>query len=191
MPFDPGWDWQDIRPNHEPPKPWWRLYPKTLVMGIVQVVLIIHFFAVIQLNPAPDAKELIRIPVKVLGIQELDPHLHVRLEDGSQRMMEFPSLSLTGRSSYYGLTREAQKALVGCEGYVDGTPMHLVLGNRFRVWRVQCGNDVRLTLQKSTADYESLSRISKQVTWGYVVLALFITAFIFWVERRDEKRNKS
>lgn len=166
-----------------PVKPWWRRYSNTLVFFFGSSAFAIYLGLVHWVNPVPNPDELIRVPIKVLGVKALDPHLHVQLADGSQRMMEFPVLFGLRPNRYHGLSDDDKKKLRGCEGEIRGIPVRLVLTDRFRVWGLQCG-DVHLGFDVAQRDYVRLQRVEKEgliLYWGLIFL---FSIFCIWAEGR-------
>jgi hypothetical protein len=89
---DRSWRYKTSPPSKK--RPWWRLYGVTLGIALVGVVQTGHHAWFEYSNPPPLFDELQMQRVEVLGWQRQHPQLHVRLPDGSSRMVEFPTLRL-------------------------------------------------------------------------------------------------
>ena len=168
------------------PKPWWRKFRNTLFFSTASSAFAIYLGLVYWLNPVPNVEDLIRIPVKVLGVQRLDPHLHVLLEDETQRMMEFPVIVALKPKSYFGLSKEENENLKGCNGFVWGTPVRLTVDVRFRVWQLRCGA-VEMNFDRAKKYYVrdiSLNFTMYAIYWGFIVLG---SGVVFVTDKRKNK----
>jgi hypothetical protein len=186
---DSGRNWNAGLPASVLLPPGWRRYPMTLAIGIGQVAFAIYLAASYWLNPVPDPRQLIRVPVTVLGIQANSPHLHVQMEDGESKMMEFPVPVQLKPNRYTGMTEQEQHKLIGCTGYVAGIPMRLVLGSGFRIWSIRCG-DVDHSFEQAMTAYQRSSDARSVIYWWYWFVIFSTTAFVFWIERRIHRGSQ-
>lgn len=168
-------------------KPFWNRYAGTLLGTGATLCWIGYITLATYLNPMPEKSELVRIPIRVLSVQERDPHLLVQIENGEKRTMEFPVEIVALRpKAFNGLDDSLKKQLPGCIGQVSGRPIRYVLGDRFQIWQLRCG-DVNLSYEQIAQYRQGHISDENELTFYYFLFTLFVMCPLFYLA---EKRRK-
>lgn len=108
------------------------------------------------LNPAPPEEARLQTwRIQVLRASTLAPQLTVKLADGSERKLYFPS-DLYGvnvlRGKVWWLDKSELAALAGCDGVAAVAPVKGLWPERMVFWRFECGK-VRLSYTQLSKEY--------------------------------------
>ena len=139
------------------------------------------------LNPIPEKSELVRIPIRVLSVQDRDPHLLVQLESGEKRTMEFPVAIIAFRPKpFIGMKTVTEQKLPGCVGDAWVRPVRYAFGDRLQVWSLNCG---MVNLAYEEAVQSQLKSVANQSEFNfyYLLFTLFVMCPFFYLA---EKRRK-
>lgn len=171
-------------------KLWLRRYGATLSVAIVGVLQTGHSHLFVNSNPPPRFEELQTQRIEVLAWQRLHPQLHVRLANGQDRMVEFPTLDLGARDTYYEISQDAQRQLVGKTCQMWGRPLRFSIEDHYQVFAIDCGGGNGLDFQKSlksyTKDFEfDQFNLLKIFFFGY----LFVCALTLWAETIRNRKS--
>ncbi len=166
-----------------PPRRWRHFHPGTLLIGLLLQLHLGYLLLVDHVNAVPAPAQLVQLPVEVLQVQDRVPQLQVRLVDESQRSLELPVSVALFAPLRSALTAEEWKDLPGCMGYVLGTPMRWVQGERFRVWELHCGPVHRVHADFRAA-YEAAAHEAERAMEWHGGLILLLTLAVLVLERR-------
>ena len=192
---DPGRHWRQTPPPPPPKKPWWwRPYGGALFIFLGGLAQTSHHVWFVHSNPPPLFEELHMQQVQVLGWQRTHPQLHVRLSDGSSRMVEFPTLHKGGRGGgdlYHVLSFDEQRQLVGQTCQMWGRPLRFSIQDSYQVFALECDKGGRLRFDKAVKDYEQDFKHSLSFTFSIgIYIWLFGVLLVFWalsVRNRKER----
>lgn len=176
-----------VQPKPALPQPLWKKYALTLFGTGATLCWIGYMTLANYLNPIPEKSELLRVPIRVLSVQERDPHLFVELETGKKRTMEFPIAIIAYRPhQFMGMKTATEKKLPGCVGDAWVRPVRYVISDRLQVWALSCGT-VNLTYEEAVqGQLESVSN-QKEFNFYYLLITLFVMCPFFYLA---EKRRK-
>lgn len=183
----------DAPPARPSQKPWWRRYGVTLSIVVAGVLQASHSYWFVRSNPPPRFEELQTQRIEVLAWQRLHPQLHVRLANGQDRMVEFPTFSLGRRSAYYEISHEQQRQLVGKTCQMWGRPLRFSIQNHYQVFALDCGEDTGLEFKKSIKSY-TLNFNSRQSLSSWAIdlfITFFACALFFWAETVRNRKSLS
>ncbi|MBX9961014.1 MAG: hypothetical protein K2Y15_12835 [Burkholderiaceae bacterium] len=171
-------------------RPWRHFQIWTLLVGLSLQLHLGYLFLVDYMNPAPEAAQLVQLPIEVLQVQDRTPHLQVRLVDHSQRSMEFPASAAFLAPTHTPLQDGEWNSLGGCMGYVLGVPVRWVRGEeRFRIWELHCGPVHRVYEEFKAAYAQTLQGAQRSLEWhGGIILLL--TLLVLVLERRAMWRRE-
>jgi hypothetical protein len=161
----------------------WRRYSNTLILSTGSSAYAIYLALACWFNPIPTLDELLPIPVKVLNVSPYYAQLHVQLQDGTRKTLEFPVQITSTGHRFQGLDEADQLRLAGCDGEISGVPIRLVLRERFRVWELRCG-DVSMDFQQAKHAFVRSFEIAKRTYVLYWILIIFLTVLFYWGERK-------
>lgn len=152
------------------------------MMVAVAVLQLGHEAWFVRSNPPPQFSELQIQTIQVLGWQPSHPQLHVRLQNGQNRMMEFPTLSLS-RDLYWGISREQQEQLVGKSCKVSGRQLRASLQDSYQVFALDCEDGLGLAYSKAISLYVAHfnSRKNPSISLFILIYGLCFT-LTFWAE---------
>lgn len=192
---DPGRNWRQTPPPPPPKKPWWRLYGATLCIALGGLAFTSHNAWFVHSNPPPLFEELHMQQVQVLGWQRTHPQLHVRLSDGSSRMVEFPTFNLRGGrvhgSFYYVISEEEQRQLMGQTCQMWGRPLRFSIQDSYQVFALECDKGGRLRFDKAVKDYEQDFKHSLPFTLPFsIYIWLFGVLLFFWAESFRNRKER-
>lgn len=178
-----------VSPRARTARSWWRFHPLTLLIGLLLQLHLGYLLCVDQINPVPDAGQLVQMPVEVLQLQDRVPHLQVRLADETQRSMEFPVSAALLATARTPLDEAGERdSLPGCMGYVLGVPMHWVSIERFRIWELHCG-PVHRVHAEFKASYEAAARDAQRAMEWHGGAILLLTLVVLVLEHRVLRRR--
>jgi hypothetical protein len=179
------------RPAARRPLRAWRHFQLwTLLVGLSLQLHLGYLYLVDAMNLAPEATQLVQLPIEVLKVQDRVPHLQVRLADDSQRGMEFPVSAAFFAPTHTPLQDGEWDSLGGCMGYVLGVPVRWVRGEeRFRIWELHCGPVHRVYEEFKTAYAQTLQDAQRSLEWhGGIILLLTLVVLV--LERRAMWRRE-
>ncbi len=187
---DRSWRYKTSPPSKK--RPWWRLYGVTLGIALVGVVQTGHHAWFEYSNPPPLFDELQMQRVEVLGWQRQHPQLHVRLPDGSSRMVEFPTLRLgKGGDLYYVISFEAQRQLVGQTCQMWGRPLSFNFQDSYQVFALECNQGGRLSFDMAFKEYKKSFENRTSFTFSIgIYIWLFGVALFFWAETIRNRKDR-
>lgn len=167
------------------PKPFWNKYAGTLLATGATLFWIGYMTLSNHLNPIPEKGELVRIPIRVISVQERDPHLFVELENGNRRTMEFPIAIISLRpKQFIGMKTATEKSLPGCVGSALTRPVRYVFGDRLQVWELTCG-PVSLTYEEAVQSQIKSVSNQAQFNFYYLLITLFVMCpLLYFAEKR-------
>ena len=191
-PADPGGNWREPPPAPPPKKPWWKLYIATLSIALVGVIQTSHHGWFVHSNPPPRFEELQMQQVEVLGWQRYHPQLHVRLADGSSRMVEFPTLRLgKGGDTYYVISIEKQRQLVGQTCQMWGRPLRFSFQDSYQVFALDCEKGIGLNFDNALARYKSHFEYGQSSTFVIFIPSwLFGLILFYWAETIRNRKDR-
>jgi hypothetical protein len=191
---DPGRNWRQTPPPPPPKKPWWRLYGGALFIFLGGLAQTSHHAWFVHSNPPPVFEELQAQRVEVLGWQRTHPQLHVRLPNGTSRMVEFPTLHKAGRGGgdlYHVLSFDEQRQLVGQTCQMWGRPLRFSIQDSYQVFSLECEKGGRLRFDEAVKRYEGHYKSGLSATFSIFIpgwiLFVFITFWALSVRNRKER----
>lgn len=179
------------RPALRRPLRAWRHFQLwTLLVGLSLQLHLGYLYLVDYMNPAPEAAQLVQLPIEVLQVQDRLPHLQVRLVGDVQRSMEFPVSAALFAPTHTPLQDGEWDSLGGCMGYVLGVPVRWVRGEeRFRIWELHCGPVHRVYEEFKAAYAQTLQGAQRSLEWhGSIILLLTLVLLV--LERRAMGRRE-